>query len=220
VIEQYCSWCKQYSSKKFGEKMKRRTLDISMSVGGTLLAGLAVVLGLVFQANADFATTYVRDQLSEQQISFPPLEGLSEEESGVACLAEYAGATLNDGKKSECYANEYIGSHLKNIGGGETYATLGTPQRELQAKVADAKKASDPNLATLEADLAKVTGQRETMFKGETLRGLLLTTYGFSVLGEKAELAALIAYFAAAVLILASIAGFAHALSTPKEKKF
>ena len=76
------------------------------------------------------------------------------------------------------------------------------------------------NLATLEADLAKVTGQRETMFKGETLRGLLLTTYGFSVLGEKAELAALIAYFAAAVLILASIAGFAHALSTPKEKKF
>ena len=148
--------------------MKRRTLDISMSVGGTLLAGLAVVLGLVFQANADFATTYVRDQLSEQQISFPPLEGLSEEESGVACLAEYAGATLDDGKKSECYANEYIGSHLKNIGGGETYATLGTPQRELQAKVADAKKASDPNLATLEADLAKVTGQRETMFKGET----------------------------------------------------
>lgn len=200
--------------------MKRRTLDISMSVGGTLLAGLAVVLGLVFQANADFATTYVRDQLSEQQISFPPLEGLSEEESGVACLAEYAGATLDDGKKSECYANEYIGSHLKNIGGGETYATLGTPQRELQAKVADAKKASDPNLATLEADLAKVTGQRETMFKGETLRGLLLTTYGFSVLGEKAELAALIAFFAAAVLILASIAGFAHALSTPKEEKF
>ena len=199
--------------------MKRRTLDISMSVGGTLLAGLAVVLGLVFQANADFATTYVRDQLSEQQISFPPLEGLSEEESGVACLAEYAGATLDDGKKSECYANEYIGSHLKNIGGGETYATLGTPQRELQAKVADAIKASDPNLAAIEADLAKVTAQRETMFKGETLRGLLLTTYGFSVLGEKAELAALVAFFAAAILILASIAGFAHAFSTPNDKK-
>ena len=199
--------------------MKRRTLDISMSVGGTLLAGLAVVLGLVFQANADFATTYVRDQLSEQQIRFPPLEGLSEEESGVACLAEYAGATLDDGKKSECYANEYIGSHLKNIGGGETYATLGTPQRELQAKVADAKQANDPNLAAIEADLAKVTGQRETMFKGETLRGLLLTTYGFSVLGEKAELAALVAFFAAAILILASIAGFAHALSTPRNQK-
>ncbi|NDF83986.1 MAG: hypothetical protein EB144_02800, partial [Actinobacteria bacterium] len=77
----------------------------------------------------------------------------------------------------------------------------------------------DPNLATLEADLAKVNGQRETMFKGETLRGLLLTTYGFSVLGEKAELAALVAFFAAAIVILASIAGFAHALSTPRNQK-
>jgi len=37
--------------------MKRRTLDLSMSVGGILLAGLAVVLGFLFQANADFATT-------------------------------------------------------------------------------------------------------------------------------------------------------------------
>jgi hypothetical protein len=199
--------------------MKRRTLDLSMSVGGTLLAGLAVVLGFLFQANADFATTYVRDQLSEQQISFPPLEALSEKEVGVACLVEFAGTTLDNGKKSECYANEYIGSHLKGIGGGETYATLGTPQRELQAKVADAKKANDPNLAAIEADLANVTGQRETMFKGETLRGLLLTTYGFSVLGEKAELAALVAFFAAAIVILASIAGFAHALSTPRNQK-
>lgn len=199
--------------------MKRRTLDLSMSVGGTLLAGLAVALGFLFQANADFATTYVRDQLSEQQISFPPLEALSEKEVGVACLVEFADTTLDSGKKSECYANEYIGSHLKGIGGGETYATLGTPQRELQARVADAKKASDPNLATLEADLAKVTSQRETMFKGETLRGLLLTTYGFSVLGEKAELAALVAFFAGAILILASIAGFAHALSTPRNQK-
>ena len=74
-------------------------------------------------------------------------------------------------------------------------------------------------MAAIEADLAKVTAQRETMFKGETLRGLLLTTYGFSVLGEKAELAALVAFFAAAILILASIAGFAHAFSTPNDKK-
>jgi hypothetical protein len=203
---------------RFGEKMKRKTLDLGMSISGVLVAGLAVSLGFVFQSNANFATNYVRDQLSEQQISFPASEYLSEEEATVDCLVEYAGTELDGGKKSECYANEYIGSHLKNIGGGETYATLGTPQRELQAKVADAKKANDPNLATLEADLAKVTGQRETMFKGETLRGLLLTTYGFSVLGEKADLAARLSFFAAAIMILASIAGFAHAGSTSKEE--
>jgi len=161
----------------------------------------------------------VRDQLNEQRIMFPAAEYLSESEANVPCLVEFAGTSLDSGKKSECYANEYIGSHLKGIGGGETYATLGTPQRELQAKVADAKKANDPNLPTLEAELAKVSGQRDSMFKGETLRGLLLTTYGFSVLGEKAALAATIAFFAAAIVILASLAGFAHALATPKDQK-
>jgi len=199
--------------------MKRKTLDLTMSVGGILIAALAIVLGFVFQANADFATTYVRDQLNEQRIMFPAAEYLSESEANVPCLVEFAGTSLDSGKKSECYANEYIGSHLKGIGGGETYATLGTPQRELQAKVADAKKANDPNLPTLEADLAKVSGQSDSMFKGETLRGLLLTTYGFSVLGEKAALAATIAFFAAAIVILASLAGFAHALATPKDQK-
>jgi len=199
--------------------MKRKTLDLTMSVGGILIAALAIVLGFVFQANADFATTYVRDQLNEQRIMFPAAEYLSESEANVPCLVEFAGTSLDSGKKSECYANEYIGSHLKGIGGGETYATLGTPQRELQAKVADAKRANDPNLPTLEADLAKVSGQRDSMFKGETLRGLLLTTYGFSVLGEKAALAATIAFFAAAIVILASLAGFAHALATPKDQK-
>ena len=55
-----------FTTKIFGENMKRRTLDLSMSVGGTLLAVLAAVLGLVFQANANFATTYVRDQLDRK----------------------------------------------------------------------------------------------------------------------------------------------------------
>lgn len=199
--------------------MKRKTLDIGMSTGGVLLAGLAIILGFVFQANANFATSYVRDQLSDQKISFPAVDNLTEAETGVSCLIKYAGTVLDSGKKSECYANEYIGDHLKGIGGGETYASLGTPQRELQSQVDAAKKANDSTLVALEADLAKISGQRETMFKGETLRGLLLTTYGFSVLGEKAALAAMISFFAAAILLLASGAGFIHALTTQQGKK-
>jgi hypothetical protein len=57
--------------------MKRKTLDIGMSSGGVLLAALAIILGFVFQANADFATSYVRDQLSDQKISFPAVENLT-----------------------------------------------------------------------------------------------------------------------------------------------
>ena len=64
----------------------------------------------------------------------------------------------------------------------------------------------------------KVSGLRNTMFKGETLRGLLLTVYGFSVFGEKAELASTISFVAAGVLVVLAAAGFIHAVVTPREK--
>ena len=61
-------------------------------------------------------------------------------------------------------------------------------------------------------------GKVETLFRGETLRGLLLTSYGFSVFGEKADQAAKVSFLVALVLTLASIAGFIHALRTPREE--
>ena len=52
------------------------------------------------------------------------------------------------------------------------------------------------------------------------LRGALLSSYGFSVLGEKAMLGANIALVAAGVLAVLSVAGFIHAFVTPREKAF
>jgi len=63
-----------------------------------------------------------------------------------------------------------------------------------------------------------VSGLRETAFKGETLRGLLLTSYGFSVFGEKGGQAETVCFLVALVLLLASLAGFIHAFTTPKDK--
>ena len=68
--------------------------------------------------------------------------------------------------------------------------------------------------------MTKVYGQRDTAFKGETLRGLLLTSYGFSVFGVKGGQVANVAYLAAALMVLLSIAGFAHAMRTPKNTMF
>jgi hypothetical protein len=65
-----------------------------------------------------------------------------------------------------------------------------------------------------------VTADRETVFKGETLRGLLLTSYGFSEFGTKAEQAATVAYIATGLLFLLAIAGFVHAFVTPRTKAF
>ena len=65
-----------------------------------------------------------------------------------------------------------------------------------------------------------MTGQRETVFKGETLRGLLLTSYGFSEFGTKAGQAATVAFLASFLMLLMTIAGFIHAMVTPKTIAF
>lgn len=198
--------------------MKRRTLDIIFSSGALAVALLLVLLGFVFKGNADFADSYVGEQLSEQKINFTAAEFLSDEEKQSTCLVDYAGTPLDSGKKAECYANDYIGFHLQNIAGGETYATLGPLQSAARTAYNDAVAASATNVDALKAELDTLTGQRDTMFKGETLRGLLLTSYGFSIFGEKAALAALLAFIGAAVMALAGLAGFAHAFSKSGDK--
>ncbi len=200
--------------------MKRRTLDILFSTGGIGLAALLLVVAVVMSSNADFSDRYVTDQLEQQKITFKPLASLTDEEKRSACLVRYAGQSLTSGKQAECYANEFIGLHVKTSAGGLTYAELGDVQSGLRTEVAAAQKASDPALADLQKELADTTAKRETVFKGETLRGILLTSYGFSVLGTKAGQAATVVYLGAGLLMLLSIAGFVHALVTPKNKGF
>lgn len=200
--------------------MKRRTLDIMFSVGGVGLAALLLVLGLVMTSNANFAHNYVRDQLAQQKITFKTADTLTAEEKEQGCLVKYAGQAMTTGKQAECYANNFIGLHLKSQGAGTqyegwTYAQLGTPQSALRTQVADAKKANDPNLPALQKQLDDISAQRTTTMNGETLRGLLLTSYGFSTFGDKGEQVAWVAYIAAALLALLSAAGFWHAFRTP-----
>jgi hypothetical protein len=200
--------------------MKRRTLDLLFSIGGLALAGLLLVLGLVLTSNSNFAKTYVKEQMSEQRISFKTADTLTDEEKKSPCLVKYAGLPLTTGKQAECYANDFIGLHVKAVADGQTYADLGVPQSALAAKVKAATAANDPALADLQKQLTAVTGQRETLFKGETLRGLLLTSFGFSVFGVKGGQAATLAYLVAGLLALLSLAGFAHAFKTPKTEAF
>ena len=49
------------------------------------------------------------------------------------------------------------------------------------------------------------------MFKGETLRGLLLNAYAFGTMGMIAGIAAIAAFIAAAVMLLLSGLGLMHA---------
>ncbi|MFG2039784.1 hypothetical protein [Dactylosporangium sp. NPDC048998] len=200
--------------------MKRKTLDIIVGAGLVVLAGLLLIAGLVLTSNANFANDYVKTQLTEQQITFKTAGTLTAEEKQSACLVKYAGQALDSGKKAECYANEFIGLHLKSIAGGKTYAQLGDVQTELKNKITAAQQANDPALTDLQKQLTDVTAQRETVFKGESLRGMLLTSYGFSEFGAKAAQAALVAYLASGLLLLLGAAGLIHAARTPRSEGF
>lgn len=200
--------------------MKRRTLDLLFSIGGVGLAALLLIIGVVMSSNADFSKKYVTDQLSQQKITFKAADALTDEERQAPCLVRYAGQELTTGKQAECYANEFIGLHVKTSGKGRTYAEIGDDQTVLRAQIAAAQQSGASNLADLQKQLTDLTATRETVFKGETLRGILLTSYGFSELGNKADQAATVIYLGVILLALLSIAGFVHALLTPKSKGF
>ena len=160
----------------------------------------------------------MNDQQSQQHITFKTADTLTAEEAKSACLVEYAGQPMTSGKQAECYANDFIGLHLKSVAKGQTYAEMRVPEQAMAAKVAAAQKANDPALPDLQKQHAALKGQRDALFQGETSRGLLLTSCGFSDLGTKAGQAATGAYSVAALLALLSVAGFARVLLTRRPR--
>jgi hypothetical protein len=184
--------------------MKRRTLDLIFATGGLLMAALILVLGLVLQNQANFAKNYVHDQLAQQQIVFTPVAGLKANENNP-CLKQYAGKQMTTGRQAECYANHYIAVHLGEVNNGKTYAQTSNDLRAIP----------NQNSPQAQALSAKV----DTLFRGETLRGLLLTSYGFSIFGDRAQTAAYVCYALALILFLAAIAGFVHAASKKSDRE-
>jgi hypothetical protein len=126
-------------------------------------------------------------------------------------VVENAGKPLLTGRQAECYANDFIGTHIVAIGKGRTYAEMEDVRTDLTARIAAAQTRGDAELPRLQKELAELTGQREALFKAEMLRGALLTSFGFSSLGEKAAQGATAAYGAAGIVTLLSLAGLIRA---------
>jgi hypothetical protein len=208
--------------------VKRRTLDIIFASGGLVVAVLIAALGLAIASQAQLASEYAKTELSAQKITFTAADKLTAEETtwkaGSVCLVNYGGQLMETGAQAECFAKYYLALHMETAAvtagfPGATYATLGTIRTDLSAQVAAAKTKGDAAaVADAQKKLDSATSLRTTMQTGETLRGLLLTVYGFSVIGEKAALAASIIYGLAVLMGILSIAGFVHAFVTPQDK--
>lgn len=193
-----------------------------------MVAVLLLALGLAVYGQYTFAQSYVKEELSAQKIVFTPADKLSAEEkswkAGSTCLVTNGGQIMETGPQAECYAKYYIALHMESAATaagfpGATYATLGATGTDLRAQVTAAKAKGDTAAATdIQKKVDTAASLRTTMQTGETLRGLLLTVYGFSSIGALAGLAGTLLYGLAAVMLLLSIAGFVHAFVTPREK--
>jgi len=148
-----------------------------------LVGGVALYMGNFIRGN-------VRDQLAAQQIVFTAAADLApEEKAGDACLTQYAGALMVTGDQARCYADHYIGLHLKESAEkagfpGATYATLGKEQTTIRNDIAAAQKAGNQDAVKAANDRLTAAGNlRTTMQTGATLRGQLLNAWGWDTFG-------------------------------------
>jgi len=189
--------------------VKRRTID-AVLIGFGVVAMLAfAIAGVLLSWGHNFSSDYVKRELSSQNISFPSAADLTAQ--GRTDLVKFAGQKLDTGKEAEGYAS-FINGHLAKIANGATYADLGAPESAANAAVKAAVDAGKPQatIDQLQAKAAGITAQRNTLFKGETLRGLLLSEYAWSTVGMIAGIAALGAFLAAAVMAVLVVLGMIH----------
>ena len=189
--------------------LKRRTIDSVLIGVGAVVTVAFLVAGALLTWGANFAADYVDDELSSQNITFPPAAAL--EEDGRADLVKYAGQALNTGPEAEAYAS-FINGHLEGIADGMTYAEAGTPEGAAKAAVTAAKAdgSSEATIAKLQGEADAISGQRNSLFKGETLRGLLLTAFAWATVGQIAGYAAIAAFAAGGVMLVLVLLGLRH----------
>lgn len=176
----------------------RKVVDkVLTSLGLVATLVLFAVGGLAWWAYS-FTTSNVHDQLAQQQIFFPPAGSAAITALPAADQAQmnkYAGQQLLTGAQAKVYANNFIAVHLSEVADGQTYAQVST------------KSLADPTNTQLQ-------GQANTLFKGETLRGLLLgDAYAFGTVGMIARIAAFVAFVGGGVMLLLVLLGLRHMMS-------
>jgi hypothetical protein len=152
------------------------------SIATAAAAGM-IVVGALAVVGGHYDKQVVRDQLAPQKIFFP-------KPATNPALAAYAGQQVLTGKQAKLYAQDQIGVDLTKVAGGKTYSQISAEW------IAGGMKNTT------------LAGERTTLFMGETLRGLLLNAWGWSVIGGIATLAGFILILLGGVLFLLPLANW------------
>jgi hypothetical protein len=178
--------------------MRRTTFDKLLGWIGISLGVVLLAVGGLTLWGSTYVHNTVQSQLAEQQITFPPASAFAHPKAGteitpsmIPSVSQYAGQQLLTGQQAEAYADHFIAVHIQNMSGGKTYSQL------------SAQAQAQPNNTQL-ANLVN------TVFKGETLRSMLLNAYGWWKVSQIAYIISLAAFGLGTVSFLAGIFGFAR----------
>jgi len=130
-----------------------------------------------------YSANMVKTELVAQKIYFPEKGSESFKADEYPDLQKYAGQQVDNGVKARAYANGYIGRHLEKIANGKTYAEVSSEAQ---------KNPEDKKLA----------GQKQTLFMGETLRGLLLNAYAFGTIAKLLQAVSIACFIASFGLLV------------------
>jgi hypothetical protein len=185
--------------------MSRKLFDILTSTGGAVVVVVLVVAGGLLTWGHSYVNSNVRDQLSQQQIFFPPKAAFAHPKAGteitpsmIPTVSQFAGKQLLTGQQAKVWADDFIAVHLSEM-----------PYHGVYSKISAASLANpkDQKLAAL----------KQTSFTGTTLRGMLLEAYAFSKIGDTMLWGAIASFILAAIMSVLVGLGFWHARRTPEE---
>lgn len=164
---------------KFQAQMVNR---VFMYLAVIAALSLFAISGLALWTH-NFTSNMVRNELAAQKIYFPEKGSAALDPKTFPDLQKYAGQLVDSPEKAKAYANGYIGRHLKKVADGKVYAEV------------SAESMKDPTNQKLQQ-------QKQTLFQGETLRGMLLSNgYGFGTVGKIAGIAAIASFVGGAALL-------------------
>jgi hypothetical protein len=172
----------------------RRNSRFTLAIAGFAAAVLLAVAGGLLLWGSAYVHNTVQNQLAAQQIYFPPQAAFAHPKVGteitpsmIPSVSQYAGQQMLTGQQAEAYADHFIAVHIAEIGGGKTYSQLSA-------------------LSIAQPNNVKLAGQVATVFKGETLRSMLLNAYGWWKVSQITYIAAIAAFALAGLILLASLA--------------